>query len=160
MTGRIGRYLRWKDLMPSTRYSRSTDRTESGTVVPPWPATIARPAAEITCGAPAADVVAAVGAGLHRAGFKVRHTADGFRATFVPWLDVVTLQTWGRTIVTADVRRADTPPATTVALTVVLGVEHSAAKHRCVDGLNQAVGELRRNGVAVSVTDWSPTARP
>ena len=41
-------------------------------------------------------------------------------------------------------------------VSIVLGSEHSPAKHRCVDGLNRAIEELRSRGSRVSVTDWHP----
>ncbi len=154
VTGRLDKFFRLKDLMPSTRYARSADRTESGTVVPPWAATIAHPVAEITSDASTAELLDALDAGLDRSGFHVRRTTHGFRATRVPWLDVVTLQAWGRTIVSAETRRSPSP--VTVVVSIVLGSEHSPAKHRCVDGLNRAIEELRSRGSRVSVTDWHP----
>lgn len=159
MTRRFGRFWRLRDLLPSTRYSAADDRTEGGTIVPPWPATIAYPGLGLTSSAQQGELIRALATGLDSAGFSIADTCDdGFRATRVPWLDVVTLQAWGRTIIAVEIVAAHGAP-TSATVSVTLGYEHSGAKHRAVDGLNEALDALRSRGHEMSVSDWSPSRR-
>ena len=122
--------------------------------IEPWPSRVLRPQLTLSVGADHAETLAVLGACLAAVDFRPKdRTPHGFRAVWFKWGWLLVGETAYRTEILV---RVDGD-----AIWIGTGRYHheSRPRSRAVQGLNAAVGELRRRGRVVHWTEWSQQPR-
>jgi hypothetical protein len=102
-------------------------------------------------GAPQADVLSLITAGLEGQGFKVRPEADGLKATYFSWLRLAA-DGWERTVL----RVSATPGAdgTAVSISVAGSSEGATSRRKGREALTTAFQDAQHRGLTVTTTPW------
>ncbi|MBB6628359.1 hypothetical protein H5V45_13615 [Nocardioides sp. KIGAM211] len=111
------------------------------------------PEMRISAGAPVADVLASLKAGLEGAKFKIKKSDDdGFTARYTDWLSLASA-----TINWTSVEVEAVPGADGTEVLVRGGYEGTdrTGRKRAAEGLSVAVGDLGARGVSVTTTPWA-----
>jgi hypothetical protein len=122
--------------------------------IPRWPSRLLRAQLTMRVGASREDALDVLAAALDSVGFKPKdRTPDGFRALWFKWGWMLFGETAYRTELLV---RAD---GDAIWIGVGRHAMQSRPRAKAVEGLNVAVREFRRRGVAVHWTEWTQQPR-